>query len=772
MADSTKNIRIFVDTKGAADLRKIADALGLVSKNTDATKRATQSTASTVRSAAAAFTSYFAALQVRELINMSDTMQLLNDRITVLAGGTDKAAGVMDQLLGAADRTKVSIDDLATVYGRFASALGDSGVSSAALLDMTEILQNTFRLSGTSAQEAAGASIQLSQAFALGTLRGQELRSVVSQNAEVAKLLRKEFGQDLFKKAEAGMISASKVMEILYKNADSINERAKGLGQTFGQTLTVAVNDFKVKILELNKEFDLSGKFATGVSVIQDKIGLIGVALGVLSAVILSTFIPALIAVITTLNPFHAALGVLALAFVTLFKNLDDFKIQFKQVAGTVLEAFGDFTKGFSFFNQFIPVLGILSPLLEKVGISAAGLGKKLKESAEDDRLIEQVRGIEAANDKLLDTKNKQIARERELEAARRREAERYKSLKEQLVGLNAQWNANKITIEEYYDRINIAKIGELNHKFKEGELDLRDYNEELEKFKKERHLELLSVQFKSGAITAAQYGQALRDIKLEDLSQKLHDGKISLNDYNEKLLEFSENANFLAASEVGVQSSLKSIGTYGQNIAKTIENAFGTLEEELFQATKNGEFNFSRFAQAVLDDMQRMIIKALILRPILQGIESMLTGGATAGAGAATTSAGGGYANYSTVAAKGAAFENGFQKFASGGIVDAPTPFLFGGGKRGLMGEAGTEAILPLARGGNGDLGVQASVNPVTVNIINQSGAEVTQKESNGPNGERVLDVVIMGKVKEGITSGSFDKAFGQAFGLKRKGS
>lgn len=46
--------------------------------------------------------------------------------------------------------------------------------------------------------------------------------------------------------------------------------------------------------------------------------------------------------------------------------------------------------------------------------------------------------------------------------------------------------------------------------------------------------------------------------------------------------------------------------------------------------------------------------------------------------------------------------------KYADGGIVDSPTFFGMKGGNTGLMGEAGPEAILPLRRGKNGQLGVQ----------------------------------------------------------------
>ncbi len=46
---------------------------------------------------------------------------------------------------------------------------------------------------------------------------------------------------------------------------------------------------------------------------------------------------------------------------------------------------------------------------------------------------------------------------------------------------------------------------------------------------------------------------------------------------------------------------------------------------------------------------------------------------------------------------------------FAAGGVVAAPTAFQFGGGQLGVMGERGAEAILPLARGADGKLGVRS---------------------------------------------------------------
>lgn len=55
---------------------------------------------------------------------------------------------------------------------------------------------------------------------------------------------------------------------------------------------------------------------------------------------------------------------------------------------------------------------------------------------------------------------------------------------------------------------------------------------------------------------------------------------------------------------------------------------------------------------------------------------------------------------------------------FAAGGIVSAPTYFPMGG-QTGLMGEAGSEAILPLKRGADGSLGVASNGGAGGVSVV-----------------------------------------------------
>jgi lambda family phage tail tape measure protein len=127
----------------------------------------------------------------------------------------------------------------------------------------------------------------------------------------------------------------------------------------------------------------------------------------------------------------------------------------------------------------------------------------------------------------------------------------------------------------------------------------------------------------------------------------------------------------------------------------------------DVITGTKSLGAAFKDVAKSIISDIIQMTIRMLIFR----AISGMFGGG---GSTSITPLDGG--AMSITTSAKGNAFSGGnVIPFALGGVVSSPTFFPMANGV-GLMGEAGQEAVMPLARDSSGRLGVRAANN-------NQSG-------------------------------------------------
>ena len=133
-------------------------------------------------------------------------------------------------------------------------------------------------------------------------------------------------------------------------------------------------------------------------------------------------------------------------------------------------------------------------------------------------------------------------------------------------------------------------------------------------------------------------------------------------------------------------------------------------LAEELSETL---EISASRFSSVITTGMKKAIadgytldrvlrqaalsLSNSALRAGLQPLSNLVGQGANAVLGGLGQALGGGLAGVATKVVP----------FAEGGVIGAPTAFGMSGGRVGLMGEAGREAVLPLARGSDGRLGV-----------------------------------------------------------------
>ena len=140
-------------------------------------------------------------------------------------------------------------------------------------------------------------------------------------------------------------------------------------------------------------------------------------------------------------------------------------------------------------------------------------------------------------------------------------------------------------------------------------------------------------------------------------------------------------------------------------------------------------------FGQALNTALKGAVVQGKSLDVVLRGLAERLTSRALDQALTPLTSGVAGLFGGLLGFAHGGVFAAGrVRPFASGGVVSQPTYFPMSGGSLGLMGEAGPEAIMPLARGADGRLGIAASgaaVTHVTVNVTTPDAASFRRSEA-----------------------------------------
>ena len=163
-----------------------------------------------------------------------------------------------------------------------------------------------------------------------------------------------------------------------------------------------------------------------------------------------------------------------------------------------------------------------------------------------------------------------------------------------------------------------------------------------------------------------------------------------------------------------GIKDYFDSIKSGADEVRAAVTSAFQRMEDAIVNFVMTGKLNFAEFTRSILADMTRIIIRQAFIKPLLGSIFGFEYGGTPDSGDLPKNALGNVYG------------KNGIQKFARGGVVHSPTIFPFENGI-GLMGEAGSEAILQLKRTKQGKLGVESSggggnVVNVSVNAGNTS--------------------------------------------------
>ena len=148
------------------------------------------------------------------------------------------------------------------------------------------------------------------------------------------------------------------------------------------------------------------------------------------------------------------------------------------------------------------------------------------------------------------------------------------------------------------------------------------------------------------------------------------------------------------------------SIKSVGEAMADVAVNSLKKLEDQLVQFVTKGKFEFGKLADFIIESFARIAIQQTITEPLGNWFKSVFS-------------------------AKGNVFENGqhISKYAKGGVINSPHFKYMSNGGIAVAGEGmNAEAILPLKRGADGNLGVvsQGGNNGGTIVNVNVSADAV----------------------------------------------
>ncbi|MEY0887823.1 phage tail tape measure protein [Providencia rettgeri] len=299
-------------------------------------------------------------------------------------------------------------------------------------------------------------------------------------------------------------------------------------------------------------------------------------------------------------------------------------------------------------------------------------------------------------------------------------------SFEQELLGLQGQHlSARQKTIQAHSSEIRaqLIKNAELEKEIKYKELRKKFDDQNFEVMQKTSKLsqdatnQILQMTMSQPAYDLMLEEQRIRD----DFRQKRYQLDKEVSDKTTQL--YADQTTFLASEEqkqieiarqsskdklsaqkdayAGMAKGVQDFGNTANNVheqMRTItQNSLDNMSSMMAGFVTTGKLNFGDFAQSIVNDITKMILKMMIFNALKSG----LTG----------TAFGDMMGLKAEPNAKGNTYESPGLSLHRNSIVKSPTLFPFAKGGvpgMGLMGEAGPEAIMPLTRGRDGSLGVR----------------------------------------------------------------
>lgn len=184
---------------------------------------------------------FAAAASIQGAVKLVDAATQIRNALSV--AGLEGAAltSVYEKLFASAQKNAAPVESLVTLYSRLSLTQKELGVSSSELLDFTDKIALALRVGGTSATEASGALLQLSQALGGGVVRAEEFNSILEGAPTIAQATAaglKEAGgsvAELRKLVVDGKVSSEAFFRAFEAGAVTLEQKVAGAESTLSQ---------------------------------------------------------------------------------------------------------------------------------------------------------------------------------------------------------------------------------------------------------------------------------------------------------------------------------------------------------------------------------------------------------------------------------------------------------------------------------------------------------------------------------------------------------
>ncbi|MFX5081747.1 tape measure protein [Acinetobacter baumannii] len=213
-----------------------------------------------------------------EAVSKMDAYTGLQNRLKLVTKNQTELNKATEDTFNIAQKTYSAWDSVLQVYQRFSDNAKTLNLTMDDTARLTETVSKAVAISGASAQAADAALVQFGQALASGTLRGEELNSVMEQTPALAKSIAQGMGitvGELRSVAAEGKITSQEIVKALKNVQNDVDALFAKTDITIGQSLTLLNNQVTKFVGEAGKGSGAAQTLAGGIQLLGNNLNVI-----------------------------------------------------------------------------------------------------------------------------------------------------------------------------------------------------------------------------------------------------------------------------------------------------------------------------------------------------------------------------------------------------------------------------------------------------------------------------------------------------------------